>query len=181
MKEVVNYRKGEFVDYNGETHHFVVAAVSTTDICEDGSLWLTLYNNRDINPIDAEEMTKALFVGVAVCNPKDEFDEEKGKMIAYNKATNVKSLHHPAMFTTRPGFINTEVVEALLNNIVNYIKKDPGSVIAGYDDAKKKFLKKAKDQQFVDSSSKELKKLAEDIKALSNEDKKNLDRLISIV
>lgn len=180
MKEVVNYRKGELVDYNGETHHFVVAAVSTTDICE-GSLWLTLYDNREGDIVDEEELTKGLFIGVAVCNPKDEFDEEKGKMIAYNKATNAKNLHHPAMFTTRPGYINTEVVEALLNNIVNYIEKDPGSVIAGYDDAKKKFLKKAKDQQFVDSSSKELKKLAEDIKALSSEDKKNLDRLISIV
>lgn len=180
MKEVVNYRKGEFVDYNGETHHFIVAAVSTTDLT-DGSLWLTLYGDRSVHSVDAEEMTKGLFIGVSVCNPKDEFDEEKGKMIAYNKATNVKSLHHPAMFTTRPGFINTEVVEALLNNIVNYIKKDPGSVIAGYDEAKKKFLKKAKDQQFVDNSSKELRKLAEDIKALNNEDKKNLDRLISIV
>lgn len=179
MKEVVNYRKGEFVDYNGETHHFIVAAVSTTDIT-NGNLWLTLYDDSGYS-VDAEEITKGLFIGVAVCNPKDEFDEEKGKMIAYNKATNAKSLHHPAMFTTRPGYINTEVVEALLNNIVNYIQKDPGSVIAGYDDAKKKFLKKAKDQQFVDSSSKELKKLAEDIKALSSEDKKNLDRLISIV
>ena len=181
MKEVVNYRKGEFVDYNGETHHFIVAAVSTTDVVMNGSLWLTLYDGNTGHPVDAEEMTKGLFIGVSVCNPKDEFDEEKGKMIAYNKATNAKNLHHPAMFTTRPGYINTEVVEALLNNIVNYIKKDPGSVIAGYDDAKKKFLKKAKDQQFVDSSSKELRKLAEDIKALNNEDKKNLDRLISIV
>lgn len=181
MKEVVNYRKGEFVDYNGETHHFIVAAVSTTDVVMNGSLWLTLYDGNTGHPIDAEEMTKGLFIGVSVCNPKDEFDEEKGKMIAYNKATNAKNLHHPAMFTTRPGYINTEVVEALLNNIVNYIKKDPGSVIAGYDEAKKKFLKKAKDQQFVDNSSKELRKLAEDIKALNNEDKKNLDRLISIV
>lgn len=181
MKEVVNYRKGEFVDYNGETHHFIVAAVSTTDVVMNGSLWLTLYDGNTGHPVDAEEMTKGLFIGVSVCNPKDEFDEEKGKMIAYNKATNAKNLHHPAMFTTRPGYINTEVVEALLNNIVNYIKKDPGSVIAGYDEAKKKFLKKAKDQQFVDSSSKELRKLAEDIKALNSEDKKNLDRLISIV
>ena len=180
MKEVVTYGKGEFVDYLGETHPFIVAAVSTTDITEEGqSLWLSLYD--EYGPLDEEPLNKALFIGVAICNPKDEFDEEKGKAIAYNKAVNAKSLHHPAMFSTRPGYINTDVVNALVNNIINYIKKDPGSVIAGYDIARKKYLKKIEDDKFVENSSKELVNLANAVKGLSKEEKKDLDKLINIL
>ena len=161
MKEVVTYGKGEFVDYLGETHPFIVAAVSTTNVTNEGeTLWLSLYD--EYGPLDEEPLNKALFIGIAVCNPKDEFDEEKGKTIAYNKAVNAKNLHHPAMFTTR-------------------VKKDPGSVIAGYDFAKKKYLKKIEDDKFVQNSSKELVNLASSIKNLSKEDKKNLDKLIDIV
>ena len=180
MKEVVTYGKGEFVDYLGETHPFIVAAVSTTNVTNEGeTLWLSLYD--EYGPLDEEPLNKALFIGIAVCNPKDEFDEEKGKTIAYNKAVNAKNLHHPAMFTTRPGYINTDVVNALVDNIINYVKKDPGSVIAGYDFAKKKYLKKIEDDKFVQNSSKELVNLASSIKNLSKEDKKNLDKLIDIV
>ena len=32
MKERVNYKEGEFVDYRGQVHKFVVAAVSTNRI-----------------------------------------------------------------------------------------------------------------------------------------------------
>lgn len=182
MKEIVNYRKGQFTDYVGNVHHFVVAAVSTTKPCDpDSDLYLTEYDNAYGDLIDGEPINKALLIGIAICNPRDEFDEEKGKKIAYNKAVNVKSLHHPAIYTTRPGYINTAVVEAVLDNIVNYIGKDPGSVIPGYNDAEKKHAKKIEDELFVQNSSEELLNIAENIKFLSTEDRKKLDKLVDLL
>ena len=176
-KEVVTYKNGEFVDYMGNTHKFVVAAVSTSNF----DISLNLYDDfADVVEQD-HAVPKGIFIGVAICNPKDEFDEKKGKMIAYNKAVGVKDLNHPAMYSTRPGFINTEVVDALLNNIVNYVKKDPGSVIEGYDDAKRKYMKKLVDQEFLSNSSETLKKLATNIKSLTSEEVIDLNKLIELV
>lgn len=174
MKEKVSYKIGQFTDYLGNVHKFVIAGVSTE--CpgrEDTEIYITDYNHD-------EEVAKALLIGVAICNPKDDFDEEKGKKIAYNKAINYKNLHHPALYTTRPGYINTEVVDALLNNVANYIAKDPGSVIPGYDESKKKFNKRAADAEFIANSSESLKNLASSIKELSEEDKENLAKLINL-
>jgi len=84
---------------------------------------------------------KELSVGVSITNTKDSFNEEFGKKIAYSKA---KSNKKSFMLTNRPGFINEDVVNALLANYVKYIQKDPGSVIAGYDAAKKKYFEKKK-------------------------------------
>lgn len=182
MKEIVSYRKGQFTDYVGNVHHFVVAAVSTTEPCDpDSDLYLTEYDNAYGDIIDEEPINKALLIGIAICNPRDEFDEEKGKKIAYNKAVNGKSLHRPAIYTTRPGYINTAVVEAVLDNIVNYIGKDPGSVIPGYNDAEKKHAKKIEDELFVQNSSEELLNIAEQIKFLSTEDRKKLDKLVDLL
>lgn len=172
MKERVNYRDGEFVDYLGQTHKFVVAAVSTSDL--DVIMYNTYTDDDKIIP-------RGLFIGVSVCNPKDEYDEEMGKTIAYNKAVTLKNLNHPAIYTTRPGFINTDVVEALLDNIVRYIKKDPGSVISGYDDAKRKYLKKVEDDKFVSDSSEKLKDIAKSIKKLTPQENKDLNRLVNII
>ena len=180
MKERVNYKEGEFVDYRGQIHKFVVAAVSTNKIVEgNGGISITLYDESGWEE-DEIDVNKALFIGVSICNPKDEYDFEKGKAIAYKKATRLKNLNQPMMISTRAGFINTEVVEALLDNIVKYIKKDPGSEISGYDEAKKKYLKKVEDDNFVLNSSENLVKLAENIKELTKKEKKDLERLISI-
>lgn len=175
-KEIVNYKNGEFVDYMGNTHKFVVAAVSTSNF----DISLNLYNDFG-DFVEERSVPKGIFIGIAICNPKDEFDLEKGKMIAYNKAVGMKNLNHPAMYSARPGFINTEVVDALLNNIVNYVKKDPGSVIEGYDDAKKKYMKKLADQEFLSNSSETLKKLATDIKSLTSEEVVDLNKLIELI
>lgn len=176
-KEVVTYKNGEFVDYMGNTHKFVVAGVSTSNFDITMNMYDEYGDDADLDYL----VPKGVFIGIAVCNPKDEFDEEKGKMIAYNKAVHVKNLNHPAMYSTRPGFINTAVVDALLDNIVNYISKDPGSVIPGYNDAEKKHAKKVEDELFVKNSSEELRNVAEKIKLLSKEDKNKLDKLVSLL
>ena len=182
MKEVVNYKSGEFVDYLGETHKFVVCAVSTKNLedSEGNEVFNVLRMETYDDYIDEVDFPRALFLGVSICNPKDEFDLEKGKTIAYNKATTVKNINHPAIYTTRPGFINTEVVEALLNNSVEYIKRDPGSVIPGYDEARKKYLKKKEDEEFLASVNPEILDLANSIKSLNGNSKEDLARILDM-
>jgi len=182
MKEVVNYKVGEFVDYLGGTHKFVICAVSTGNLedSEGNEVFNVLRMETSDDYIDEMDFPRALFLGVAICNPKDEFDLEKGKMIAYNKAITVKNINHPAIYTTRPGFINTEVVEALLNNSIEYIKRDPGSVIPGYDEARKKYLKKKADEEFLASVNPEILGLAKSIKGLDENSKKDLTKVLNI-
>lgn len=182
MKEIVNYKSGEFVDYLGETHKFVVCAVSTKNFKdrEGNEVFNVLRMETYDDYVDEMDFPRALFLGVSICNPKDEFDLEKGKIIAYNKATTIKDINHPAIYTTRPGFINTEVVEALLNNSVEYIKRDPGSVIPGYDKARKKYLKKREDELFLGTVNPEILDLAKSIKSLDKNSMEDLTRVLDI-
>lgn len=182
MKEIVNYKVGEFVDYLGETHKFVVCAVSTKNFedREGNEVFNVLRMETYDDYMDELDIPRALFLGVSICNPKDEFDLEKGKIIAYNKATTIKDINHPAIYTTRPGFINTEVVEALLNNSVEYIKRDPGSVIPGYDEARKKYLKKLENEKFLASVNPEILDLAKSIKSLDENSKEDLIKVLDI-
>ena len=76
------------------------------------------------------------------------FDEEKGKMIAINKARNSSDY---ALYATLPGMINTVVVNALVAQEIAFIKNNPARVIPGYIEEKEKFEKR---QEFA-------KKLAE--------------------
>ncbi len=82
---------------------------------------------------------KAVKLGVAVCNPEDKYSEEKGKMIAINKARNCDDY---ALYATLPGMINTAVVDALIKQEVEFIKNNPVRVIPGYIEEKEKYEKR---------------------------------------
>ena len=141
MKEKIVTVVSEFTDFRGIIHKFVVAAVSTQVEAE-----VEIYNDSEVAkwiPIG-----KAVKLGVAICNPTDTFDEEKGKMIAINKARNSSDY---ALYATLPGMINTVVVNALVAQEIAFIKNNPARVIPGYIEEKEKFEKR---QEFA-------KKLAE--------------------
>ena len=129
MKEKIVTVISEFTDFRGKIHKFVVAAISMPVYAE-----ISIYSESEVNNLtNAEKVVK---LGVAVCNPIDEYDEEKGKMIAINKARNSSDY---ALYATLPGMINTAVVNALVNQEVVFIKDNPGRVIPGYIDEKIKF------------------------------------------
>lgn len=149
MKEKIVTVTSEFIDYKGLTHKFIVAAVS-----QPVDARVDIYDeDGDID--DYTDAQKVIKLGVAVCNPNDEFDEEKGKMIAINKARN--SFDY-AMFAVLPGMINTAVVHALITQEVIFIKENPGRVIPGYIDEKIKF-------ETREAFAKELATLTEEEKA----------------
>lgn len=154
MKEKIVTVISEFTDFRGTIHKFVVAAVS---INIDGDILVRLdeYLER------GADITKAVKLGVAICNPVDEFDEEKGKMIAINKARNS---YDYALYATLPGMINTAVVNALVAQEVEFIKNNPARVIPGYFDEKEKFEKRQKFAKKLAELTEEEKVIYEAIK-----------------
>lgn len=127
MKEVVEYLCDSFVDFEGKIHNFVLCAVSKVDPN------IELYFNN----VDSFcESTRTLTLGCSICNTVDEYDEELGKKIAYNRAVSDKTM--PTLVSTLPGVINTAVVSALLRQEADYVKRDPECVIPGYNAKMKK-------------------------------------------
>ena len=149
MKEKIVTVISEFTDFRGKVHKFVVAAVSMPVDAE-----IEIYDESEV--VDWTSAEKAVKLGVAVCNPVDEYSEEKGKMIAINKARNTSDY---ALYATLPGMINTAVVNALVAQEVEFIKNNPARVIPGYLDEKEKFEKR---QEFA----KKLAELTEEEKAV---------------
>ena len=129
--EKVVYLNGEFVNFKGETQKVILCAVS---VCLQDSV-IVSGDIESVEGVDGVVVNKALFIGVSIQNPKDTYNEEIGKKIAYSKAKTTGSI----ITTNYSGFINSETVNCILNNLLNYIKKDPGVAIAGYDKALKKF------------------------------------------
>ena len=134
MKEKIVTVVSEFTDFRGIIHKFVVAAVSTQVEAE-----VEIYNDSEVAEWIPTE--KAVKLGVAICNPTDTFDEEKGKMIAINKARNNSDY---ALYATLPGMINTVVVNALVAQEIAFIKNNPARIIPGYIEEKEKFEKRQK-------------------------------------
>lgn len=131
MKEVVEYLCDSFIDFLGKEHKFVLCAVSRV--------------NKDIEIYDGSvgdyvESARVLTLGCSICNLNDDYDEELGKKIAYNRAISDKFL--PTIVSTLPGVINTAVVTALLRQEADYIKRDPNCVIPGYNEKAKKLKAK---------------------------------------
>lgn len=115
-KDIVTYKFGSFVNYEGVSQKVIVCAVSKSPCC------------------DEDYIVRELYLGLSICNPNDTYDEELGKKIAYSKAVNID----PVLFATFPGIINSSTVDNILNSELEFIKKHPGKYIAGYDEKAKK-------------------------------------------
>lgn len=114
-----------FVDFTGTERKFIIAAVSQDCL--------------DCTQISEEEIEKALYLGISVCNAKDTFDEELGKRIAKGKALSPKS-RIGVLHATKRGVINTKMVRALLEQEAEYMKQNPGTYLRGYDKDKEMYL-----------------------------------------
>ena len=135
VKNRIEYRIGEFIDFAGRTRKYVVAAVSELIDCA-----CVTTVTQDANLI-MDDVVKKLSLGFAICNPEDKWDEELGKRIALGKA-----IKRPArvMYTSHAGMINTEVVNALINQEMKYAEKAPSTVFKGYETAERKWMESQK-------------------------------------
>lgn len=130
MKEIVAYVCGSFNDYLGKEHKVVVCGITTPISNDDMSL--LSYDENDFE--EYYDIQKVLTIGVSICNPLDEYNQEKGEMIAYGKAKNLDTAIR--LTSSRRGMFNTSTVNFILNDYLSYIERDPGSVIKGYDKAR---------------------------------------------
>lgn len=123
-KERIETLVDSFVDANGDTHNFVIAAVSET-FTERVEPMYAINDYDDIT----DQVVKGLKLGFAICNPTDTFNEELGKTIAIGRARKNASY---ALLATELGFINTPLVRAFLAQEAEYFKHNPESRIAEY-------------------------------------------------
>lgn len=138
MKKV-EYIVDSFKDFTGTKRPFIMAAVSL-----HGDL--DIYIEEDCGTIDNDG--KVLSIGVSVCRPNDEFDEDLGKTIAEGKA--IKYRTH-ALYATDAGLINETMVKALLQQEAEYFKVNPGRYLAGYDRDAEKYRRSEKIEGYIDS------------------------------
>lgn len=145
-QDVVEYMVDSFVDFRGEEHKIVACALSQTpEVSEYEDTLVVGWMASDcfMCPDDSDfaKICRVVSIGIAVCNPADEFDEERGKAKAYNKA-----LHDPkcpTIYTKSRGVVNKALVEAFLKQEIGFIKENPERIIKGYNQMKARFDKKA--------------------------------------
>lgn len=129
----VTHRVGEFVDFKGNTRKFIIVAVSAKLV----DTTINEYGTSDPNiPVHYLESPKILSIGVSVCREGDKFDEALGIEIAKGKALKNRDY---ALYTTCEGLINAKMVNSILDQEVEFFKKDPGYYIKGYNEDRKKF------------------------------------------
>lgn len=131
-----------FMDYAGKEHQFIIVAVQKglrtarncpaeiTQCYEDG--W---------ESIGTVQM--GLKVGVAVCNPTDEYNYETGKIKALARATNSPFV----MCTAHAGQMSEDLIYAYLMQEVHYVKSHPECYIKGYNTAKASYNKRIEREQ----------------------------------
>lgn len=164
MKEYVEVINDSFVDYAGKTHYFTIAAISSLLPRTSGELG----RNNPTSDTDLEvthevgiyienygtddylcDVTKAVRIGISVCNPTDTFDEQVGALKAIARAR----VNAPDILATDPGKINTKVVRALLEQEAEYLKHNPEKFITGYADMKARYEKRLEMEAMAENFS----------------------------
>lgn len=123
-KERIETLVDHFVDGNGDTRYFVIAAVSETFTDSDEPAYICNDWGDELGNV-----VKGLKIGFAICNPCDKFNEELGRTIAIGRAR--KNAEY-ALLASELGYINTKLVHAFLEQEAEYFKHNPEYKIAGY-------------------------------------------------
>lgn len=161
-QDIATYLVDSFIDYAGKEHKLVACALSQTPEDADHTLKVCWLNSKDSALCNANiyhNVYRLVTIGVAVCNPEDNFDEETGKKIAYNKAANIE--YAPRIYTTNRGVITKELVDTFLKQQVQFIKENPEKVITGY-------LKAKADYEALEAAKKEIDNLSDDERVVFN-------------
>ena len=179
-KDVVMYKNGSFVDFQGVTRQFVVCALSTSSFnTDEQEVAITTYQ-RDGLPVSEVVSPRAVFIGISVCNPQDQWNEEKGKMIALAKAKGFK-IEAPeksaALFATRAGLISEGMINAILDREVQHVIEVPESVIKGYSQMKARWEEEQEIKKYVEETPDELKALSAQLNKLKTE---QIERVINV-
>ena len=156
-------RIGEFTDYAGNVRKFVMAAVSINEY------------GRIIGTSNYAEFERKVSLGISVCRPNDKFDEELGLRIAIGKATKHSD---NVLYLSRAGFAQNKLVEAWIDQEMEYFKKDPGYFLAGYDKDADKYFRNHLIKEYKEHLSDDERKV---FNTLKNAAPETLERMIDIL
>lgn len=138
MKDKVVFKSGEFTDFTGTVRNVTFCAVSILESSFISTIEDVLLDSDNIK---YDLVVKKIVLGVAVQNPGDPIvDLELSKTISEGKARKFKS-SLGALYSTSRGMINYKVVEALLEQELDFFRQSPGNYIAGYNKDKELYLK----------------------------------------
>lgn len=166
-QEVLNHLVGEFTDYKGLVHKIIVAVTGEVLPCyrnsktHENEEYSVAHYTESCGEEDYKVVRRALRLGIAVCNPEDNFNEEKGKNSAIGRAMN----SDPVLYATKSGIFSPTLVDALLKQELEYVCANPDVIIPGYTDSKKRYEYN--------------QKMNAEIEGLSGDEKKCLEILTS--
>ena len=127
--------KDKIIDFAGKEHWFVIASSKQTIKSETKDpAEVVIY--QEYEEEYAGFVGAGLSIGIAICNPLDEFDEATGIRVAQGRANN----SNPVLFANFPSQISDSLVEAYLLQEAEYIKANPHKFIAGYKNAEQKYF-----------------------------------------
>ena len=159
MKQDISiFVEDSFIDYKGREHKIVACALSQSPSDKDFKLmtgWIDTNGMLDSRSALCQNVYRMVTVAIAICNPEDEFDLEKGKQQAYNKAANIETL--PRLYTSNKGVITKELVDAFIKQQINFFKENPETLIKGYKEAKEAYENIQKAKNTIDNFSEEEK------------------------
>ena len=147
MANTVQFVKGSFEDYAGKQHDFVIAAVVEKKLQD------AVACQSDGDDVAMVPVITRIGLGVAICHPNDEFNQEYGEQVAQGRAE--KYIDDSAYFTTNAFSVlaSPDVVKMILDNNAAHLKDHPGFYIPGYDEAKAKYEAKLQEQADYDCLS----------------------------
>ena len=153
-KEIIDYKVDSFIDFEGIERKFVVVAISSKH----------------------SDFKRMISIGVSICHKDDEFDEEKGVNIAINhaKKSNLR------MFVTAAGMVSTKLVNTLIDQEIEYFKKNPASHISGYLQMQNENQKIDELKNIENNLNNNQNNLHNELRKLSKEDLNNLRQLINV-
>ena len=130
MEDSAKFINDSFVDFAGKTHYFTVVATSTNT---KGTYIVNEESGYCFPPVEIE-----IHLGVSICNPEDPFDGYKGITKATKRADNSPAI----LYITKKCYGTNGLIDALLKREAEYIKKNPGKYIKGYDEARIRYFKR---------------------------------------
>ena len=130
MEDSAKFINDSFVDFAGKTHYFTVVATSTN---KKGTYIVNEESGYCFPPVETE-----IHLGVSICNPEDPFDGYKGITKATKRADNSPAI----LYITKKCYSTNGLINALLKREAEYIKKNPGKYIKGYDEASIRYFKR---------------------------------------
>ena len=148
MKKIKQFHHDTFVDFKDNTRKFDICLVS-------------------IDKGDCKEVR----VGFAICHEDDKYDRAIAERVSYMKAMDTRN--NLVMTLQHPGMINNEIGKCIMSQLAEYMKRDPGFQIKGYDNIVNDYHNSLIEKEYYNR----YKKVIDALRKLPQEDRNKIFKL----